>query len=363
REFAEIYGDRIVELKDGKIISDVTKKKVTPKKLDENVTLIGENTLAVKSGEHLTEANFLTIKKFLSESNGSVVLTKGEKEIADFKRATRMDDDGAREHFEDTKEEELNIKEYDKSQTKFIRSRLPAGKAIKIGASGLKLKPLRLVLTILLSFIAFVMFGLFSTMMVYDDEEVLVNTFMESDYEYVALNKRYNARVTYQYSGSEPYTYDTSEEALFTPAEVEKFSSFGKAFGAYRSPFSSISNANVKTNYKNYYVPTITKVAALTEGNPFTGKLLAGTPPVAENEICVSSYILDCLKNSDFRAVDEKGNLSSGTAATEIKSAEDLIGKYIAFYNDVFKVTGVFNSGAVPAKYDGMKEGTADYIA
>lgn len=41
REFAEIYGDRIVELKDGKIISDVTKEHVPPEHLDDNVSIIG----------------------------------------------------------------------------------------------------------------------------------------------------------------------------------------------------------------------------------------------------------------------------------------------------------------------------------
>lgn len=32
REFAETYGDRIIELKDGKVIADITKEHSTPKK-------------------------------------------------------------------------------------------------------------------------------------------------------------------------------------------------------------------------------------------------------------------------------------------------------------------------------------------
>ncbi|MDE5548181.1 MAG: hypothetical protein K2J30_04225, partial [Clostridia bacterium] len=305
----------------------------------------------------------LTIKKFLSESNGNVVLTKGEKEISDFKRAARMDDDGAREHFEDTDVAALNIKKYEKDETKFIRSRLPAAKALKIGASGLKLKPLRLVLTILLSFVAFVMFGLFSTMMVYDNDEVLTNTFMESDYEYIALAKNYNARVSYQYSSGETYTYDTTRSTNFTPAELEKFSAVaGEAFGTYNGNFGSPANVSIKPDLNIYYDPSISKLAVCSDNHPFASKLTAGEFPKNKKDICVSSYFLDCLKNGDFRVVDENGAINGTVTTAEIRSAEDLIGKYVSFYQSVFRVSGVFNSGEIPAKYDDLKSGDGNFL-
>lgn len=361
REFAEIYGDRIVELSDGKIVSDVTKRKLTPEKLDENVTLIGDNTLSVKCGNGLSEENFSVIRKFLSESNGNVLLTKGEKEIADFKRAARMDDDGARERFEKTDESVLAAKTYDKDETKFIRSRLPAAKAIKIGASGLRLKPFRLVLTVLLSVVAFVMFGLFSTMMVYDNDEVLMNTFMESDYEYLAMNKYYNVRVTTHY-GDEPYTYDYSRVANFTPAELESISAVaGDAFGTYSITLGNLSNAAIKSDSSDYYRPIIEKIAVIGEGHPFDSKLKVGTFPQAENEICVSSYFLDCMKHAEFRVIDEDGAMG-GTTPTEIETEADLVGKYLAFYDNVFRVSGIFDSGIIPEKYDTVKQGDANFI-
>ncbi len=363
REFAEIYGDRIVELADGKIISDVTKQKVTPEKLDENVTLIGKNTLAVKNGAALTEANFQTIKKFLSASNGNVVLTKGEKEISDFKRVARMDDDGARERFENTDPAALNVKTYGKDQAKFIRSRLPAGKAVKIGASGLKLKPFRLILTILLSFVAFVMFGLFSTMMVYDNDEVLMNTFLESDYDYVALQKKYNVRVTYQYGNGDSEEHEYSHLTSFTPAELEKIASVtGEAFGTYDFSFGSPVNVSIKSNLSGYYIPSLEKLALASDEHPFASKLTAGALPKEKNELCVSSYFLECIENGDFRAVDEDGTAIGGSTATTIRSAEDLIGKYVAFYEGVFRISGVFESGEIPAKYDGVKTGEANFM-
>lgn len=41
REFAEIYGDRIIELKDGKILSDVSKEQVASKQIG-NITMIDD---------------------------------------------------------------------------------------------------------------------------------------------------------------------------------------------------------------------------------------------------------------------------------------------------------------------------------
>lgn len=56
REFAEQYGDRVIELKDGKVISDVTKQTESQTAEDENLSVSG-NTLCVKSGAALTDGD------------------------------------------------------------------------------------------------------------------------------------------------------------------------------------------------------------------------------------------------------------------------------------------------------------------
>ncbi len=90
REFAEIYGDRIIELKDGKVISDVSKTTSPPEKLDDNVSIIGGNTLSIKKGAILTEENFRTIKNFIAASESGVIISNGETEINSFKKVNRM---------------------------------------------------------------------------------------------------------------------------------------------------------------------------------------------------------------------------------------------------------------------------------
>ena len=54
-DFAEQYGDRIVEMKDGKIISDVTKNYAAARALSANVSVIADDTLRVRGGTRLTD--------------------------------------------------------------------------------------------------------------------------------------------------------------------------------------------------------------------------------------------------------------------------------------------------------------------
>lgn len=356
REFAEIYGDRIVELKDGKIISDVTKVKAPAEQLSENVTKIGENTLSIKSGATLTEENLKAIRKFVSEAQGDVIISKGESEIANFKKANRIDESGSRERFDETQEEKLNVKTYEKGEARFIRSRLPAGKAVKIGASGLKLKPIRLIFTILLSLVAFVMFGLFSTMMVYDGDAVHKQSFLNSDYEYFTLQKRYNTHNIYYYDDgttSESYSYNST---CFTPAEIEKFTN---AFGAY-SFSMSITNVS-SANNDRYHLPQVQLAGVLPEGHPLRDSI-TGTYPTSKEEICISSYLFDCLKSGTLTPVNtDDGDGETNGSSGEITSYDDVIGSYLRFSDGrTCVITGVFESGSIPSKYEDLKNYTAD---
>lgn len=160
RDFAEEYGDRIIELKDGKILSDVTKEEAAAKALGANLEIIGENTLSVKNGAALTQQDYQYIYSFLSR-NQNAIISSGEKEISDFKKVSHITENGGKEYFAETDEKQIPKKQYDGKKTKFIRSKLPMRHAFRIGVSGLKSKPFRLIFTILLCSVAFIMFGLF----------------------------------------------------------------------------------------------------------------------------------------------------------------------------------------------------------
>ncbi len=353
REFAETYGDRIVELSDGKIISDVTKSEIPAKTLDENITAIGENTLKIKSGEKLTESNLKAIQEFIS-TGGDVIISKGESEIAAFSKAARIKSDGATEKFGETDVSAIEVKEYSAEESKLIRSRLPAGKAVKIGASGLKLKPVRLVFTILLSVIAFTMFGLFSTLMLYDGDRVAVKSFAASDYSYFNIINKYEVREFYGDDEVSVYSNVTgmTEDGL---AELKnKFSQ--QTFGYFS--VGEINIGNVKTPSQiPYWSSRIMKCAYVPEGHGLRTEMF-GAYPSNENEICISSYMLEMLKNSEVYAVTPEKPEYSEKDIYSVSNHSDIIGKYLTVSlngRKVYKVTGVFDSGKIPAKYDEMK--------
>ncbi|MDE7400866.1 MAG: hypothetical protein K2N17_02300, partial [Clostridia bacterium] len=375
REFAEIYGDRIVELQDGKIISDVTKEHVPPERLDENVSVIGGNTLSIKSGSTLTAANMKTIQDFIKKTEGDVIITNGASEITNFKKSNRMSDSGSTETFADTKSDALADKQYTKEESKLIRSRLPAAKAIKIGASGLKLKPIRLIFTIFLSCIAFTMFGLFSTLMTYNGKEVAAKSFADSGYEYINVTKNYRAETTYQYYGEQEQTYIDEWSAAFTEEEVAKLTSeYGPASYGYYSPDGGYNEASIKNVEVNdsgssqisYYQASFNKFAFVPEGHKLRTQSFIGTYPANKSEICISSYMIDVIKSTGTVlanvTLDDDGEIKSYSAKDKVtvNSAQDVIGKYIVLrliqQEKAFKVTGVFESGAVDSKFDRIKD-------
>ncbi len=378
REFAEIYGDRIVELKDGKIISDVTKSHVPPEQLDDNVCVIGGNTLSIKSGSTLTAKNMKTIQDFIKKTEGDVIITNGASEIANFKKSNRMSESGSTETFGETKADALADKQYTKEESKLIRSRLPAAKAIRIGASGLKLKPIRLIFTIFLACIAFTMFGLFSTLMTYNGKEVAAKSFADSGYDYINVSKKYRSEVTYQYYGEEADSYYSYNSANFTEAEVNALTKeYGSATYGYFSPNSSVTinnfTLNSNSNPNDYYTRNISKFAYVNEGNKLR-TTITGTYPANAEEICISSFMVEAFKSQGaaFKLVtlDENGKINNYATAdgVTINSEQDVIGKYLVLSlrqrEKAFKITGVFQSGEVDGKYAELKgnEPVNDYM-
>ena len=204
RDFALTYADRIIELKDGKIINDDTKVNKKSEVLSDNINLIGE-TLCINNGEELTDSEFSKIKSFL-KSSGKVILSKNSDNIASFKRIAKINDSNEQETFENTDEKSIIIKEYDQKKNIFIKSKLPMKHAIKIGVSGLKTKPFRLMFTILLCSVSFLLFGLLSTMTFYNSENVFKDTLNKIDIDYIRFGKQYLVNEEYHYEDTdEPF--------------------------------------------------------------------------------------------------------------------------------------------------------------
>lgn len=358
REFAEIYGDRIVELKDGKVISDVTKTKLAALPASDNLTFIGEDTLSIKSGAALTAADMERVRQFLARTPGSVLLSGGAREIADFKKAARIDESGAREAFRETDEAALAAKSYTPEDSRFIRSKLPAKHAFRIGLSGMKAKPFRLFFTIFLSFIAFTMFGLFSTLTFYDSHSSMYQTYLTSGYSALKIDRYYNYRYNTYKDDKLDSSWQTSRQDLFGKADLAEFrQEYGEdVFGLINFDedfYNSFRISNTGVSSSAYYSNTLSGFAEISAQSTYFEMLAGGIGELGEDGIAISSYTFDTL-----RAIGLK-DAESG-AEIELNDYADILGKTVVvadFFNETeLTVEGVFRQEP-PDKYAALKEG------
>lgn len=344
RDFAEQYGDRIIELKDGQVISDVSKTQQSLQQISANVNTVGD-VLCVKCGSDLTERDFEEIKAFLKKSDRDVIITNGQKDIQNFKKVSRINDDGSKEVFQDTVDTEG--KQYDPKKCRFIRSKLPMRHAIKIGVSSLRTKPFRLFFTILLCTIAFAMFGLLSTLSFYDTHATFLQTMQDTKVSVMQVEKDYQTTTTWFENGEESGSYEGHMPAKFTQAEVSELAaSLGvDAFGGSTIPAS----LNLGQSNSPYWSGNIHAFAVLPDNNTMRAKI-NGTYPQNNEEAVISSYMANVLLNC--KAYDSDGNL------LELNAPEDIIGKKLAIGRITYTITGILDSGEIPAEYDVLKDST-----
>lgn len=326
REFAEQYADRIIELKDGKIISDVTRSEGAANGQN-NLVRVSEKELSVSCGAALTQEDLDEICRFLKNGKGSFVISS-EKQSAESAPSGG---------FSATVQKETDAPQKDESN--FIKSRFPLRHAFRMGLSGLRVKPLRLAFTVLLSTIAFIVFGVFSTLITYDEGKIGANLLNASEYGAAVVTKH---GIVHMKNGDEAYDLqvDTGNANLshFSQSEVEELSErypafrFVPAFNFNRTKIY-FTDAQYRSQINPYftnkkYYNTMQKFTAFADASALvedgTFGLLAGRYPEAPNEIALSYNVYDCFREYGYLA--ESGEVP---AIEEISSYEDILGKTI----------------------------------
>ena len=358
REFAALYGDRIIELKDGRIISDVTKTTAAPGE-GGNLIFTGGDTITVKRGADLTDEDVARINEFLRSAPKDLIISRDEREIATFRKAAKIGDDGAKEIFEATGEEDTKTREYTREESAFIRSRLPLRHAVKIGASSMKVKPFRLFFTILLSTISFAMFGLVSTMTFFDPLAVEAQSHIDSYYEELPLEKYYT-RTTVEYEdGEEVYAEQSHISVDFTRDDLaavrEKYDA--KALGIYGSgQWTNLSSIQPAGQSYDYYTTSVYGFADFDAG-AWQSELLTDTDlnALGENDVIISSYTFESIMH--FGLADADGQ------RIMLDEPRDIVGKKLRLNNGgsdmTVTVAGVYSNDP-PDRFDRLKNETEE---
>ena len=190
REFAEKYGDRIIEMADGKIISDTVKHLSQSEKLSEGVEVIDDKVLRIRDGDSLTDEDFEKIRTYIKNSGQNVYISLDNEISKTFAEAARIDEQGGREGFKSTEADDIRVKTYGEGDFNLIKSRLPMKNAFAIGASGLKSKPVRLMFTVFLAAVAFTMFGLADTFGTYNKYKTTVQSIIDTGIDYATFSRQ-----------------------------------------------------------------------------------------------------------------------------------------------------------------------------
>ena len=338
RDFADTYADRIIELADGRVISDMTVRE--SEDTEECGIVFDGATATVPADYRLTEEDRLAINEYLDRLKSGCTL-----EFADRART---------KSFSPTEEGDVIVK--DNTPFKLIKSKLSLRHAFKIGASGLKHKKFRLVMTVLLSCIAFTLFGLVNTFTSYKHIETLTNSLLDSRVSYASVTseRRIDDDDMFWYGMSTRMT-DEDIAKLASETGLDFKGVFGSSFGGLYF-FENLAQTNSVEYGFNVYASSFSGMVELGNddlqslGFELThGKL----PDGSRDEIAISEYIVDSFIEhgycKDYNG--KKVNISSGA---------DMIGKTLIVNNREYTVVGVVDTKLDKARYASLYNAELD---
>lgn len=346
RDFAERYADRIVELSDGQIISDVTKHEHESEKLTEGIDKISGQILRIRNGYRLTATDLQMINDYLSQSQGDVILSGDNRVNEELRSAAGISEKGTTSVFEGTTEVDYTLKKYEKKDSSFIRSRLPIKNALRMGSSGLKHKKFRLVMTIFLSLLAFALFGFADTLAGYNPITGGTDSVIDSNVKNasVTVNVR---RTTTTAKGETYYSYEPANinredlEYLRQTTGLNFVPVFtgGDKYG-FNGGFSVVGSMQNYSSDSKVYTGKIHGMVAMSEEDiASSGFTVIGRLPEADGEIAITELMYRQFNAFGFQNNDKNETIAAGSVVKEEGSPNSIIGKHITLSGD----TGMFS--------------------
>lgn len=370
RDFAERFGDRIIELSDGHIISDMTLTRGGGSTA--GIVTVGEDMIRIRRGYTLTAEDLAMINAYLAKGDRDVILSKNEKLNGEVCAAAGLSDEvGATQQHPTGK---VETRTYDPAETKFIRSHLPLRNAFKMGAGGMKHRPVRLVFTILLSFIAFALFGLADTMAAYDRNTTVIDSIADSSMQALAVGVK--LRTEYLHYGANGQLKDRevhysqsaglSDEDLRT-LEARTGKKFYPVYSGTTSPYmiglgSTVADSSALRNRLGQtFWPEVGfgGFMELEEGlaAELGYTLLSGAYPSGTDEIVITKYHYDMWKAGGMLCADGSRIAPEDMTETAIlgKTVTVRIGNSGTRRN--FRIVGVMDTRLSTAGYEALLPG------
>ena len=329
RENAEQFADRIIELKDGKVIADNTKRFVTPKTVGD-LNLISNDLLQLKNTQNLNPALWQKIGEKVKHDGQEVLIISSKELNSQVKKMARISDSGDREVFNETLPSDIRRGSAG-GNFKLIKGKFRFKDSVKMGASGLKHKKVRLVFTIILSAIALAFFGLANTMGSFSPQTSMYESVKNSTSQTFSITGVFGENDGY-YSESSLGLIDEDREYLVD------------TYGAKMIKRIGISRTNL-CYYDDQFIEDAT--TAYIADNELMKKHYELTStsrwPANDSECLITDFIYELYKVNGYK--DSSGNSNT------IRKEGDIIGKTIKNNSRDVTIVGILKTDFDFEKY------------
>lgn len=344
RDFAEHFGDRVIELKDGVVISDITKTSVESKKANDGVSLIGDNIIRIDPNHLLDQNDLSLINDAISKSGKETFISLDPSVNEAVCEAARIDKSGNREEFVSTDSSKI-----DTGNDKFsvIKSKFSLGHAFRMGAKSMRVKPVRLAFTIILATASFSLFGASSTLAFFSTKDALSSSITKNELKNATVSAKTKTDNGTIYGFKQEYIDDIKDKTGMNVYKIDAN--------------SSTLSPNVPVGLANAY--DLTRLTGFMNVNQTVLddlglKLDAGSLPQNKNEICISLFAYDSYKDLGIGTNVNDPTYIRPTDVTKDK----VIGSTISgtdyssgSYQKIdYKIVGIIDTG-FPSKYDSFK--------
>ncbi len=324
REFAENYADRIIELADGRVISDMEYGQNTAKE----ITFTGDS-VQIPPAYQLTAEDLRQINEYIAAREKGITLALG-------KRGGRPTDLG-------------KIRRHYSGGIKLIRSKLPMSHAFKMGSTALRYKKIRLTITILLSCIAFGLFGLADTFGAYDHIGTCTDSLIDSGINYAAITKEVRlerGKEIYHLGRMELTEGDLRQVKLETGVEMRGVY-LPREDGLDFVEHYDAEKQFTETNF-HIYAPFFNGFCEFGKEDleHYGYQLLAGRlPDGSKNEIAITEYVARTFMIGGYRRNEQTSEFAP------IRSAEQMVGKWLTLGDTEYVITGIVDTGMDIERY------------
>lgn len=294
RESAELYGDRIIELKDGKIIRDTVKDSIATNKISAGISVFDNKLIHIKKGHKITDGELKKIYAHINKNNDSDTIISFDAEVnSEVRKGTAMNESGNMGVFRQTTHQDIKSKQYNPNDFSLIKSRLSLTASLKMGCSALKNKKFRLVFAIFLSVISLALFGLVHTFASFDRATSMYNSLKNFNADSICIGKEYYDNI-----------YHEVEFNINDFAKLQnKFSEY--TFTPILYPAAAFRNLD-EFEY-SIYINKLSGFAAMPSALELSAKgiTLIGNEPVNYDEFTISEHTFNTLVSLSHGQIKE----------------------------------------------------------